>query len=160
LVQRGVHTSVKDEAFLSELFHDIGQPVLWIYEAQAYQELIWKIKEEKTEAFEAEEEVLGIHHGEIGGKLAQHWNFPREIIEAIREHHHAQPQNPAALLVQLADLMVHNAWFSDGLWSMRSFKSVKSRAFDDVDPQILIAVAQELIRKDHEIQELVTLLRG
>jgi hypothetical protein len=56
--------------------------------------------------------------------------------------------------------MVHNAWFSDGLWSMRRFKSVNSRAFDDVDPQILIAVAQELIRKDHEIQELVTLLRG
>jgi HD-like signal output (HDOD) protein len=160
LVQRGVHTSVKDEAFLSELFHDIGQPVLWIYEAQAYQELIWKIKEEKTEAFEAEEEVLGIHHGEIGGKLAQHWNFPREIVEAIREHHHARPQSPAALLIQLADLLVHNAWFPDGFWLIPSFKSGKSRAFDDVDPKILIEVAQELIRKDHEIQELVTLLRG
>jgi HD-like signal output (HDOD) protein len=36
---------------------------------------------------EAEKEILGIDHAELGGRIAQHWNFPVEISEAIAFHH-------------------------------------------------------------------------
>jgi HD-like signal output (HDOD) protein len=36
---------------------------------------------------EAEETVLGINHADLGGKIAEHWNFPVEIRDAIAFHH-------------------------------------------------------------------------
>jgi putative nucleotidyltransferase with HDIG domain len=106
LVQRGLYTSIKDGAFLCGLLHDLGKPILWIYEAEAYQEIIRRLQGTiMAETFEVESAVLGIHHGEIGGKLAQHWNFPKEISEAILDHHNIDPRAPGARLIQLADLI-------------------------------------------------------
>ena len=36
---------------------------------------------------QAEIEILGIHHGELGGLIAQHWELPERIVTAIAHHH-------------------------------------------------------------------------
>jgi len=36
---------------------------------------------------QAEVEVLGVHHGELGGLIARHWNLPERLAEAIAHHH-------------------------------------------------------------------------
>jgi HD-like signal output (HDOD) protein len=42
---------------------------------------------QKMSFLEAEELVLGINHADLGGKIAEHWNFPIEIRDAISFHH-------------------------------------------------------------------------
>jgi HD-like signal output (HDOD) protein len=36
---------------------------------------------------EAESEVLGVHHGELGGLIARHWGLPPSIVTGIQYHH-------------------------------------------------------------------------
>lgn len=53
---------------------------------------------------EAEHAVLGIHHGEIGAQLAERWDFPDVLVDAIRNHHSPQEARIDATLVGLAHL--------------------------------------------------------
>jgi len=39
------------------------------------------------ENLEAEKEVLGITHAEIGGKISTYWTFPETLVDAIAHHH-------------------------------------------------------------------------
>jgi len=55
--------------------------------------------------------LSGINHPEIGAALAEKWNFPPALINAIR-YHHSVDSAPAeyrtlAATVCLADLMIH-----------------------------------------------------
>jgi len=53
---------------------------------------------------QAEESVLGIHHGEIGARLAERWNFPPLLVDAIRHHHEPSEAEVDVLLVSYAHL--------------------------------------------------------
>ena len=35
----------------------------------------------------AESELLGVHHGELGGLIAQHWKLPDGIVRGVTFHH-------------------------------------------------------------------------
>jgi putative nucleotidyltransferase with HDIG domain len=75
-----------DEAYLSGLTHDIGRLVIQQYFSDQY----WEI-EEKTKAgkdlVEAEKEVLEMTHADIGGKIAERWRFPANLVDSIAHHH-------------------------------------------------------------------------
>ncbi len=53
---------------------------------------------------EAEHAVLGIHHGEIGAQLAERWDFPEVLVDAIRHHHEPRRARIDPTLVGLAHL--------------------------------------------------------
>jgi HD-like signal output (HDOD) protein len=36
---------------------------------------------------QAEIDVLGVHHGELGGLIARHWGLPDRVAGAITYHH-------------------------------------------------------------------------
>lgn len=52
----------------------------------------------------AEHTVLGIHHGEIGAQLAERWDFPDALVDAIRFHHEPQRASGDPVLVGIAHL--------------------------------------------------------
>lgn len=35
----------------------------------------------------AEIEILGVHHGELGGLIGSHWNLPPRVVRGITYHH-------------------------------------------------------------------------
>ncbi|MBU0552994.1 HDOD domain-containing protein [Myxococcota bacterium] len=45
---------------------------------------------------EAEQEILQVHHGEVGGLIAQHWALPEGIINGII-YHHTPDEHPDAV---------------------------------------------------------------
>lgn len=76
--------------FLAGLLHDIGKPVL----AQHFPEETGKVESavgRGAPALEAEMEVLGLTHTDVGACLCQHWSFPPPIVQAV-QYHHASPQ--------------------------------------------------------------------
>jgi len=84
-----------DEAYLSGLTHDIGRLVIQQYFSDQYRE-IEKKKESGVDWLQAETEVLELSHAEIGGKIAEKWSFPPNLVEAIGHHHDRQwKKNPA-----------------------------------------------------------------
>ena len=39
---------------------------------------------------EAETQILQVHHGELGGLIARHWNLPEPIVNGITFHHNPE----------------------------------------------------------------------
>jgi len=73
------------------LLHDIGKLLLARHLEPDLQRYLRLARESGGMAEErAEIEVLGVHHAELGGLVAQHWNLPPEIVEGISYHHAPQ----------------------------------------------------------------------
>jgi len=80
--------------YTAGLLHDIGKIVLSTYVRDRYHEIDTLIAQKGYSFLQAEEEILGITHAQVGEALARHWQFPETIIRPIA-HHHA-PRLPMA----------------------------------------------------------------
>jgi putative nucleotidyltransferase with HDIG domain len=75
-----------EEAFIAGLLHDIGT----MYLLHHYPEQYRQVATGKTVAgnlLDAEKEVFGIAHSEVGYHLATRWRLPVFVAESIRDHH-------------------------------------------------------------------------
>jgi putative nucleotidyltransferase with HDIG domain len=79
---------VPAEAVTAALLHDVGKLVLarflspdvlaGLAEARAHGD---------RSAMQAEVDVLGVHHGQLGGLICRNWNLPDRLAEAVAHHH-------------------------------------------------------------------------
>lgn len=76
------------ESVTAALLHDVGKLVLARFLTP---DLLQGLADARAAgdrtAMQAEVEVLGVHHGELGGLIARHWNLPERLAEAIAHHH-------------------------------------------------------------------------
>jgi putative nucleotidyltransferase with HDIG domain len=92
-------------AFTGGILHDIGQLVLAANFPAQYAEALACRRLHDCFMVEAEREVLGIDHAEVGGLLAETWRFPPELHAAVAGHH--APDGSLADLIHLADAVAH-----------------------------------------------------
>jgi HD-like signal output (HDOD) protein len=78
---------VSGEVFVGGLLHDMGVSVLHRYFRNEYKRIVEISRDTDLTFLEAEESVLGVTHAEIGGWLAERWNLPDHLVEAISLHH-------------------------------------------------------------------------
>lgn len=76
-----------EQAYVAGLLRDIGKTILNYYVAKEYENIIDKVDKHGKTFLEAEEEILGFNHGQVGTKIAEKWNFPLSLVESIRYHH-------------------------------------------------------------------------
>jgi putative nucleotidyltransferase with HDIG domain len=98
--------------FAAGLLHDIGKLVLVDAMPERYIKLAARIEEEGSDSVVIEEEELGVSHAEVGHLLADHWQFPLEISEAIRLHHKpelAQTEPRFTAVIALANKVANDA---------------------------------------------------
>jgi len=104
-------------AFTVGLLHDIGKVVLsqaLTPEVQA--DMRNRIERDHHPRSEAEKEVLGTDHAEVGGCLLQSWQVPEEIVEAVANHHQPvlEPRPRLSVVTHLADYIAHLAGSAPG----------------------------------------------
>jgi putative nucleotidyltransferase with HDIG domain len=75
------------EAALGGLFHDIGRLILASQLPGPYREVLGRIEAERLTTVEAERQVLGATHAEVGAYLLGLWGLPDALIEAVAWHH-------------------------------------------------------------------------
>ena len=73
--------------FTAGVLHDIGKMVMGEFVHEAWQKIQELTERQKYSFLEAEQEVLGVNHAELGGEIALIWKFPDEILKAIAFHH-------------------------------------------------------------------------
>ena len=73
--------------YTAALLHDVGKIIMGEFVRDSLPKISLLVSEKNMSFLDAEEAVLGINHADLGGKIAEHWNFPVEITEAIAYHH-------------------------------------------------------------------------
>jgi len=111
---------VSGKIFVAALVHDIGKILLSQYTRDLFEKVMQEVFSRNISFYQAEKNVLGVTHAEIGGWLAHQWNFPQEIEEVIKFHHfpsEARINPPLCAVVHLSDVLVRMravGWGGDG----------------------------------------------
>jgi len=103
-----------EEISTAALLHDIGKVIIKIKLSDDYSELLSLIKEKDICMLDAERELLGSDHAEIGELLARSWFLPEKLIEPIAFHHdvmRSSTQFAKTSVVHVADVLVKCSGF-------------------------------------------------
>lgn len=95
------------EAFIAGLLHDLGVSVIHRFMHSDFV-AVSDLVSSGTPYIDAELQILGITHGEVGESLLKYWNIPETITEIVRYHHQPHLAKIAPTLtsiVHLADYM-------------------------------------------------------
>ena len=76
-----------DEAYVAGMLHDIGTVMLASSFADQYAKALEIASERKIAMIDAEREVFGVTHAEVGAYLLGLWGLPISIVEAVALHH-------------------------------------------------------------------------
>jgi putative nucleotidyltransferase with HDIG domain len=72
--------------FEAGLLHDIGKVIFDILYPDEFRKAAEMAHDQECPIYIAEEKIIGMNHAEAGGILADHWNLPESVAEAIRCH--------------------------------------------------------------------------
>ena len=116
-----------DDAYVGGILHDMGKIVF----ANAHPDFLNKIKnflkQRKMPASTFEDLAAGMNHAEIGARIAEKWNFPEDLVAAIRYHH-----DPTSAPMEYRDLVC--AVYLANMFCELETEGVN---FDQIDPAVL-----------------------
>ena len=75
-----------DEAFLGGLLQNIGVLVMGMTIPEDYETILREVGCDHSYLHEVERQALGVDHAEVGGKLAEQWNLPKNMAASIGGH--------------------------------------------------------------------------
>jgi putative nucleotidyltransferase with HDIG domain len=90
--------NIPDSAAIAALLHDIGKLVMTRYMKVDAGAIVSVAAERGITFVEAERDLLGCDHTEVGGTLARHWRLPADIVDAIEGHHRQPMAMPTATM--------------------------------------------------------------
>ncbi|MFP4172175.1 MAG: HDOD domain-containing protein [Candidatus Hydrogenedentota bacterium] len=102
--------------FVAGLLHDVGKVVLQDLYPEAYRLAAQQSWDRAEPVCVGERDVFQLDHAEAGAILAEHWNLPEPIVEAIRYHHepsHAPKALKLTNLTAYADYLAYEAGGGD-----------------------------------------------
>ena len=116
-----------DDAYVGGILHDMGKIIF----ADIHPKLLEKINnfciEKELQRNLFEDLSAGLNHAEIGGLVAEKWNFPQSLIESIRYHH-----EPAQCSKEYKDV-VYTVYLANSIANIESDEMV----FEQVDEDVL-----------------------
>lgn len=83
---------------LAALLHDIGKLIMVRFLKADVSAMQAVCREKGITFVEAEQEMFGCDHAEVGAAIARSWDFPEEIVYAIEFHHQVIPGGRGLLL--------------------------------------------------------------
>lgn len=107
------------EAFITGLLHDLGISIINKFFKDEYIKIYNLINEEGMDTQKAEMEVIGLTHPEIGQLLAEKWNLPDVLSQAILYHHQpsrSDDHRELAAIIHLADSITDHIKIGNLVW--------------------------------------------
>jgi len=86
-VADGVRREVANDATMAALLHDAGMLVLAQNLPEQHQEAVVRARDDSLPLCDAEHEVFGATHADVGAYLLGLWGLPDPIVEAVAFHH-------------------------------------------------------------------------
>lgn len=106
--QDGLEQGLVDDAFTAGMLHDVGTLVLATNLPDQYTETLAIMRDRGLSEWDAERDVFGATHAEVGGYLLAKWNLSPMVVDAVAYHHEpSRCSGPNA--IALAAVHVANA---------------------------------------------------
>jgi putative nucleotidyltransferase with HDIG domain len=153
------NTILLDFAYVSGILHDIGKIIF----SNVHPDLLNKLRgfsdERKIPKSTLEYLSAGMNHAGIGALIAEKWNFPQELVAAIRYHHNplAAPEDCRTLVdsVYLADMFCE---YEKGNVAFEQFETDPLKNFNISTKQQLDDLIKQLtgnLKKANENQGII-----
>ena len=97
-----------EEAFVVGLLHDVGKLIEKRYFDKDFEDLCRAAQEQHLTWYGGEQLLFQINHATIGKAVFRAWDFPANVVDAIRYHHEPEKAGTVpqlAALVHVADFM-------------------------------------------------------
>ena len=101
-----------DALFVAGLLHDVGRLLILTKLPEMARGAYLRPLDERQQLCDVEREILGFHHGEVGGELLRIWALPESICEAVQHHHEPAQARTAPLVaavIHVADALARHA---------------------------------------------------
>jgi HD-like signal output (HDOD) protein len=140
-----------EEAFLAGLLHDSGRLVMDRFLPNEFDQILTLALERAIPLQDAEREVLGYTHVEVGDLLGAEWNMPESMREALRRHHDdvSYDEYPLGCLVHAANVLAHQVGFALGAPVLYELPPLVKQSLGVSDAQyegLKQAIVQEVVR--------------
>jgi putative nucleotidyltransferase with HDIG domain len=148
IIARKVGFQDLEKAYISGILHDLGEVFLSNFLRGPFMEVLELIKSHPIKLVDAEAELLGTTHCEIGLSMARKWNFPDPYCDVIAYHHNPRQALVDPVLcsiVNLADLFCTVRGLNYGGREWISFNLSEEEAWP-----ILMHTSPELAQMDEE----------
>lgn len=114
LLAKRINSPAAESIFIAGLLHDIGQLLLFHVRPEESRQAILMTIEDVSEPdmMEAEQQIFGFDHCQIGAALAQQWQLPDLLSTAIRYHHapqQAKEFQQEVALVHIGNILAYMA---------------------------------------------------
>jgi putative nucleotidyltransferase with HDIG domain len=139
-----------DAVFTAALLHDIGELVIFNRLPQQAKDVVLLVLDSGDElpVYQAEQQILGFDHAQVGGELARQWKLPPLLEECIEFHHDIQ----AAVRFPREVALVHIA---NILALMAEVHSFDTDDVSPIDPSAWLTVGLTAEDVIHEVVEEV-----
>jgi len=146
--------------FVAGILHDVGKLVLYLRAPDEAREALEEARSANILLHQAERQVLGFDHAQVGEALLDLWNMPASLREAIHFHHNPRraarfPVETAA--VHTADVMANALGLGTG--GERFVPPLSPEAWDvlGIEAVLVHSAAEELGRQYEASVHLVGL---
>ncbi len=138
----------KENEFIGGLLHDIGKLAMIQYDNHMYNKVIELTTENNYSDLDAEMEVFGVTHTEVGNQIAELWQLPQELCDVISNHtypENAQINKELTAVVRIADVLTE-------MWGAGFYEGIRKIDLQESSSwQILSAMNDDMKEVDIEI---------
>jgi len=106
-----------EQLYLAGLIHDLGTLVICDRQPDKAREIFNRCNFSRDFLFEAEREVLGFNHADVGGALLKFWEMPELLIETVFFHNDplsAKEYKQEVGIVHIADRLTYDLQLGTG----------------------------------------------
>ena len=147
--------------FTAALVKDVGKIIMGRFVAFSYEKINILVNSKGYSFNEAEKEVIGMNHEELGALVGEKWRFGKKLIYIIRNHHmsaEACRDDAETAMVYLADIVCMMMGFGTGLDGLayRFYSDVLNRM--NLTDQDLQKTIYDTGERRQKIQKLLNLV--
>jgi putative nucleotidyltransferase with HDIG domain len=155
LIARKLGLPECEEISTAGLLHDIGKVIISLKCSEVEVDIRHIVDNKHVYMREAEQEIIGTDHAEIGGWLAKSWFLPDKLSEPINCHHDVEASENHRMktaVVHIADILIKASGFGDS--GDRYVPQIQQIAWDSLKlkENIIAEIVEELEDKLVEVR--------